>query len=65
MRTANLRTRPLDAALGMEIIGADLTRMTDVQMADIADCFDNASALLIRGQNLSPERSGLIVSAEG
>ncbi len=56
MRTANLRTRPLDAALGMEIIGADLTRMTDVQMADIADCFDNASALLIRGQNLSPEQ---------
>jgi len=50
-----LSTRPLGPAFGMEIGGADLNRLTDAQMAEILDCFDRASALLIRGQALSPE----------
>jgi taurine dioxygenase len=40
--------------LGLEIGGGDLTRVTDAQMADIVDCLEHASALLIRGQELSP-----------
>jgi taurine dioxygenase len=39
----------------MEIRGVDLDRVTDARMAEILDCFDRASALLIRGQALSPE----------
>jgi taurine dioxygenase len=49
-----LTTRPLGEALGLEIGGGDLTRVTDAQMADIVDCLEHASALLIRGQELSP-----------
>jgi alpha-ketoglutarate-dependent taurine dioxygenase len=50
-----MMTRPLGAALGLEIGGIDLTRVTDLQMAEIVACFDRASALLVRGQSLSPE----------
>jgi taurine dioxygenase len=50
-----LTIRPLGEALGLEIGRANLNRVTAAQMADIAECFDRASALLIRGQALSPE----------
>jgi taurine dioxygenase len=50
---SGLTTRPLGEALGLEVSGVDLTRVTDAQMADIVDCLDHASALLIRGQELS------------
>jgi taurine dioxygenase len=39
----------------LEIGGIDLTRVTDLQMAEIVASFDHASALLVRGQSLSPE----------
>ncbi|HUS53948.1 MAG TPA: TauD/TfdA family dioxygenase [Thermohalobaculum sp.] len=50
-----LNTRPLGAALGIEIVDVDLKRLNQSQMADIENCFDSTSALLIRGQTLSPE----------
>jgi taurine dioxygenase len=50
-----LATRPLGEAFGLEIIGVDLGRLDDDQMAGIMTCLDRASALLIRGQSLSPE----------
>ena len=55
---SGLSTRPLGPAFGMEIGGADLKRVTDAQMADILECFDRASALLIREQALSPSALG-------
>jgi taurine dioxygenase len=51
---SGLATRPLGEALGLEIGGVDLTRVTDAHMADIVDCLDRASALLIRGQEMPP-----------
>lgn len=54
MRTAGLETRPLGDALGMEIGGADLRTLGQPQMDALRDCFDRASALLIRGQHLAP-----------
>ncbi len=55
MTLSEMNARPLGDALGLEIGGVDLNRVTDAQMVEIADCFDRASALLIRGQTLSPE----------
>ncbi len=52
---SGLSTRPLGPAVGLEIGGADLNRVTEAQMAEIVDCFGRASALLIRGQALTPE----------
>ena len=52
---SNLTTRPLGPAFGIEIGGADLNRITGAQMAEIVDCLDRASALLIRDQVLTPE----------
>jgi len=50
-----LVAQPLTAQVGLEIRGIDLKHVTDAQMVDIVECFDRASALLIRGQSLSPE----------
>ena len=50
-----LATKPLGEAFGLEIMGVDLGRLDDDQMAGIMTCLDRASALLIRGQSLSPE----------
>ena len=52
---SSLTTRPLGPAFGIEIGGADLNRITGAQMAEIVDCLDRASALLIRDQVLTPE----------
>ncbi len=52
---SSLTTRPLGPAFGIEIGGADLNRVTGAQMAEIMDCLDRASALLIRDQVLTPE----------
>ncbi len=51
---SGLTTRPLGPAFGIEIGGVDLTRVTEAQMAEILECLDRASALLIRGQALTP-----------
>jgi taurine dioxygenase len=55
MTLSGLDRRPLGDGFGMEIGGIDLNRVTDAQMAEIANCLDRASALLIRRQSLSPE----------
>lgn len=50
-----LRTRPLTPAVGLEILGLDLRAVTEAEAAGIVACLDRASALLIRGQTLSPK----------
>ncbi len=55
MTLLEMNARPLGDALGLEVGGVDLNRVTDAQMVEITDYFDRASALLIRGQALSPE----------
>jgi taurine dioxygenase len=49
-----LQTRPLTGCVGLEITGLDLRAVTPSQAAQIAACLDQASALLIRDQELSP-----------
>jgi len=48
-------TRSLTARLGLEITGLDLTRATEAEIRDLAECLDRASALLLRGQSMTPE----------
>jgi taurine dioxygenase len=55
MTAVNLNARPLGEALGMEIGGVNLPRLTDAEMTKIVDRFDYTSALLFRDQALSPE----------
>ena len=50
-----LETRPLTEQVGLEVLGADLQRLSDPQMAELAGCLDRTGALLIRGQALAPE----------
>jgi taurine dioxygenase len=50
-----MSTKPLGDTFGLEIMDVDLGRLSDNQMAGLVACFDQASALLIRGQSLSPE----------
>lgn len=54
-KTRTLETRPLTDRVGLEIIGLDLRSVTEGQMAELADALDRASALLVRGQELSPQ----------
>src|SRR5258706_10899399 len=44
--------RPLRAAVGAEISGADLARISDAQFAQIESAWTRHSALLFRGQQL-------------
>ncbi len=48
-------TRPLTARVGLEIVGLDLKRATDADIAALAECLDRASALLLRGQSMTAE----------
>ncbi|HSF96964.1 MAG TPA: TauD/TfdA family dioxygenase [Thermohalobaculum sp.] len=49
-----LETRPLTERVGVEVLGVDLRRPTEAQVAGIADCLDRASAVLMRAQELAP-----------
>jgi len=50
-----LEIRLLTERVGLEILGLDLTHVTPAQMVELLGYLDRASALLIRGQELSPE----------
>jgi taurine dioxygenase len=54
-REMTFDTRPLTDPVGLEILGLDLRAVTAAQAAGIAACLGQASALLIRDQDLSPE----------
>ncbi len=47
-------TQPLTPRIGLEIVGLDLKRAADAEIAALADCLDRASALLLRGQSMMP-----------
>ena len=47
-----LESRPLHARLGVEILGVDVTRLTEAVFDDIAEAFDEHSVLLFRDQRL-------------
>ncbi|MDH3665364.1 MAG: TauD/TfdA family dioxygenase [Paracoccaceae bacterium] len=49
-----LNTRPLTPSVGLEVLGVDLRHIDMPQVADLASCLDRASALLVRGQTLTP-----------
>ncbi len=49
-----LTKRPLTREVGLEILGLDLRDLTSGQAEEIGDALDRASALLIRGQSLTP-----------
>lgn len=52
----SIQIQPTGAALGAEVIGADLTRaLSDAQFAQIRDAFYQHEVLFFRGQQLSDE----------
>jgi taurine dioxygenase len=48
-------TRPLAPRVGVEIVGLDLKHAMYADIAALAECLDRASALLLRGQSMTPE----------
>ena len=53
--STNIGVRPLNAAVGAEISGADVANLTQAQFAVIEDAWYAHSALLIRGQELGDD----------
>lgn len=47
-------TRSLTPRVGLEITGLDLKRATDADVSALSECLDRASALLLRGQSMTP-----------
>lgn len=52
---SGIAVRPLTDSVGAEIIGVDLSVVTDGQFAAIAEAFDRHAGLLFRDQCLEPE----------
>lgn len=55
-RSGDLEARPLTPVVGAEIVGIDLSDVSDAQFAFVRDAFDRHAGLLFRGQDLAPEQ---------
>lgn len=55
-RSGGLEARPLTPVVGAEIVGIDLSDVSDAQFAFVRDAFDRHAGLLFRGQDLAPEQ---------
>lgn len=51
--STNITVRPINPAVGAEIVGADVARLTDAQFEVVDRAWREHSALLFRGQSLS------------
>ena len=47
--------RPLTDAVGVEVLGVDLARLSDADFADVRDAWYQHSVILLRGQKLSDD----------
>jgi len=52
----SLTTRTLHPALGVEIVGIDVTRVDDATFQEVVAAFEEHSVLLFRGQSLTDEQ---------
>lgn len=50
---AHIEVRPLAAAMGAEIAGVDLSRLTDAQFAEVRDALFRHKMIYLRDQNIS------------
>jgi len=51
-----IRTRPLSAALGVEISGVDLGQVSETALREIDDAYRRYSVIFFRDQDLTPEQ---------
>ena len=52
---AHITALPLSAAMGAEITGADLTRLSDAALAEMQDALWRHKMIYVRGQRLIPK----------
>ena len=55
----HIEARPLAAAMGAEIVGVDVARLTDAQAQEIRDALFRHKMIFLRGQNLHSARVGI------